>query len=552
MSYRKNDFLLGRYYLKKDLTKENLYYIKRLRDMIRTSFGPLGNLKVLFDRRSGKYLVTKDGARILNELLSFHPAISVVADAGISTKNEAGDGSLMATLLSCELFEKAVKLMESGLHPANIVEGYMQALRDSLEIINMYTRPLVCHDENLIFALAKSIIITKVDSSSANYIARLVTNILSKHLPYTKDYNQLSDIIVVRERVGGSIDDSKIFRGVLLHKSGVDLLMPKVVRDAKIAIVDNDLGFKRTGLDVNVVIKEEWGIKNFYKTREDIMNEIIELLVKLGVNILLCSGNISDEMRRILTRNNILAIRNVSLHDIKIIANATRATVVSNVKSLTPAYLGFCETVRELIVSALDRWTLFENCIDPRYYSLLIRGFSENIVASVKGSVLDCIKVISKAVNYGGYVCGGGSLEMRIATYLRKSYYKHDGKKQLALLAYADAIEDSIVSLGENCGIDPVSAKTQLRSAHNRGEMGGINAFTRSIVNMEGTDIIDAAHVKAQLFKSATEAAIMLIRADFGYFREKIRQKPKDVIPAPVKLVRDVTDSYLKRLSSKK
>ncbi|MCR8487360.1 MAG: TCP-1/cpn60 chaperonin family protein [Crenarchaeota archaeon] len=546
MSFRKDSPLHGGYCLKKnDLTKEILYYIERFEDMIKTSFGPMGNSKVLYDKESGKYLVTNDGAEIFSELLSFHPAITIVAEAGIATKNESGDGSIITALLCCELVKKAANLVKEGLHPIDIVEGYYEALRISLETIEKYSRPINCSDENSILALARSVISAKLDSVSSNHIAGLIIKLLAHHLQPVKDYNQLSDFLIIRGRSGGSISDSSLFNGVLLHKSGVDLLMPKIIKNAKIAILSNELGFKRPPSNVNVIIKDNDGIISFYKTRNDLLYGMARELIDVGANVVLCTGNIAEELRRFLVLNNILAIRNVSLTDVKVLAKATGATVVSNVKDLEPSHLGVCGSVKELIISAIDRWTLFENCLDPRYHSLLIRGSSESIVDSVKMSVQNCIKVIIKAVNSGGYVYGGGSIEMRLVMHLRKAAHGYTGKRQLALLSYADALEDSIITLGVNCGIDPVFAKTQLRSAHYRGEMAGIDAFTRKITNMDGSDTIDAAHVKVQYLKSATEAAITLIRTDFGYFEERIKPKPKDVVPTPVRLVREATNSAL-------
>lgn len=553
MNHGKENLPLTGHLLKKnELLIENLYYIERLGEMLKSALGPMGNSKIIFDKQTGEYTITKDGDRILREVRSLHPSISMIADAGITVKKESGDGALMTAILAVELFRKGVNLIKEGIHPNTIIEGYIEALYIALETIKQESKP-TDFNTDIIYYLIKSCLSSKLDPTASTHLAEIITKMLaSRREEVIKYRSQVLDKIIVKGRAGGSIEDSKLIDGVLIHKSGADLMMPKKIPNAKIAIIENDLGFKRPDLSVNFTLNNEFNIKKFYDTRWEILNKILDAILKTGANVILCRGNISEELRRLFVVRNILAIRNLSPADIIVLKNATNATPVSNVEHLSQGHLGKCNTVEEIIVSALDRWTLFLGCANPSYCSILLRGTSEKIVEMTNYSVQNSIKLAILAINDLGYVPGGGAIEMRIASRIRSATYKFSSKIQLAMLSFADALEDTVLTLGINCGMDPITTKTNLRSAHNAGEMAGIDQYTRKIVMSPDINLIDAAHVKINSIKSATEVAIALLRIDLGYFREQILEERKDIIPEPVKQVRKATEDYLKGLDIKK
>ncbi|MEM2292487.1 MAG: TCP-1/cpn60 chaperonin family protein [Nitrososphaerota archaeon] len=553
MNYKKlNAILTGRFLWKNELLTENLYYIERLGEMLKTSLGPTGNSKIIFNKQTGEYKLTKDGERILREVKTLHPVISILADAGIAVKKEVGDGSLMTSILAVELYKKAVNLMREGLHPHIIIEGYNKALRIALDTLRCESKP-VKFNEKIIFSLVKTSLASKLDLRSSTYLAEIVTKLLAnRQEDIIRHKIRMLDTIIIKTRAGGSIEDSRLIHGVLLHKSGADLMMPKKIKNAKIAIIENDLGFKRPDLSVNFMLKGDFNIKKFYDTRWEILNDILNAILKTGANVILCKGNISEELRRLFVLKNVLAIRNVSSTDLNILKNATNAMPITNVKNLTTSHLGECNSVNEVIISALDRWTIFEGCANPSYCSILLRGVSEKILETINDAVQNSIKSVILAINDLGYVPGGGAVEMRIACQIRNAAYKYDNKTQLAMLSYAEAIEDTIMTLGINCGIDPITMKSNLKSHHNKGEMVGIDQYSRKIVRPSDLDILDATHVKIQCFKSATEAASSLIRIDFVHYKERIKEEPKSVIPEPVKQVREATENYLKSQNIKK
>ncbi len=521
--------------------------------MLKTSLGPTGRSKILLDKETGEYVISKDGADILKEVRTLHPAVRIIADAGLATKDVSGDGSITASILGMELFKKGVKLIREGLHPSTIIEGYNEALRVALETIKNESKPMDHVNADIIFSFSKTYLTTKLDLYSSTHLSDIVTKLLIKRLQDIINYKtRILDTIIIKGRNGGSIEDSLLINGVLLHKSGVDLLMPKKIDNARIAIVENDLGFKRPDPSINFVFNKISDIKKFYSTRWEILYEILNKFLAVGANVVLCSGNISEELRRLFVLKDILAIRNVSAKDLHIIKNATNALPVSNVNYLTAAHLGKCNVVKEIIVSALDRWTVFEGCANSNYNSILIRGVTEKKVETTNNAVQNFIKTCILAINGIGLVPGGGAIEMRVADKLRSIAYKYCSKIQIAILSYADAVEEVVATLCNNCGIDALSTVMKLRSVHRAGEIAGIEQFTRRIINPYEYKIFDAAHVKIQCFKSATEAAASLIRIDFGYFREKVNKQRKDVIPEPVKQVRAATESYIKSLKYKK
>jgi len=554
MTFKKTEVPTSGYHLKKnELLTENLYYVERLGNMLKNSLGPTGSSKILLDKKSGEYAITKDGASILKEVRTLHPAIHVIADAGITTKNECGDGSLTASILGAELYRKAVNLMREGLHPSTIIDGYSEALLAALDIIKNEAKRIDYDNVDIIYHFIKTQLSAKLDLNSSTHLAEIITKLVIKRWQDVINYKtQVLDTIKVQGRGGGSVEDSLLIDGIILHKSGVDLLMPKKIENAKIAIIENDLGFKRPDSSVSFIISKSNDVEEFYKTRWGILYEILNKLLDVGANVVLCSGNISEELRRLFVLKKILAIRNVSMKDISIISNATNAAPVSNVKHLTPAHLGKCGVVKEVIVSALDRWTIFERCVNPNYNSILIRGVTEKIVEAVTNAVQNSIRTSILAVNGFGFVPGGGAIEMRIANQLRAIAYKYIGKIQLAILSYADALEEIVATLCNNCGIDPVTMRMELRNAHHNGIMAGIDQHARRIINSYEHKIFDAAHVKIQCLKSATEAAASLIRIDYAFFKEKVKEQPKDFIPEPVKQVRAATESYIKSMNYKK
>ncbi|MEM0461088.1 MAG: thermosome subunit beta, partial [Candidatus Caldarchaeum sp.] len=410
---------------------------------------------------------------------------------------------------------KAEELIEKEVHPTLIIEGYRKAAVKALEILDEIGVKVDPTDKALLKKVAKTSMISKLVAEEADYLADLVVEAVTRIAEKVGDKWVVDlDDIKLEKKEGQSLHDTKLIEGVVLDKEVVHPDMPKLVRNAKIALLDAALEIEKTEFDAKLNIESPEQMRAFMKQEEDMLRQMVEKIVSTGANVVLCQKGIDDLAQYFLAKKGVLAVRRIKKSDMDKLAKATKGRVISRIDDLTPEDLGKAALVEERRVGE-DKMVFIEGCENPRSLTILIRGGTQRIVDEAERSLKDAINVVKDVIVEGKVIAGGGASELETALRLRDYAKSLPGKEQLAVNKFAEALEAIPSQLAESCGMDPIEAIVNLTSKHKEGNINyGINVFKSELADMKQLDVLDPLLVKKQTIKSAVEAAAMILKID--------------------------------------
>ncbi|MEM3421740.1 MAG: thermosome subunit beta [Candidatus Hadarchaeum sp.] len=502
--------LIGR-----DAQRMNILAARVIGEAVRTTLGPRGMDKMLVDSL-GDVVITNDGVTILKEMEVEHPAAKMMVEVAKTQDEQVGDGTTTAVVIAGELLHEAERLLDQSIHPTVIAGGYRLAAEKAQQILDSIAEPLKISDDEILKKIAMTAMSGKKAEGSREKLADLVVKAVKQIVDKT-DGGYIADIdyIGVEKKPGESTDDSQLIQGVILDKERVHPGMPKRVKNAKIALLDCALEIEKTETDAEIRITSPDQLKAFMNEEESILKGMVDKIVATGANVVICQKGIDDLAQHYLAKAGIYAVRRAKKSDMEKLARATGGKVVTNLDDLTANDLGKASLVEERKIGD-DKMTFVEGCKDPKAVSLLIRGGTEHVVDEVERAVHDAICVVGAAIEDGKYVVGGGAPEVELAKRLREYSETVGGREALAINAFANAVESIPRTLAENAGIDSIDILVELRAKHEKpdGKYYGIDAYKGKVVDMNKEGILEPLRSKTQAIKSASEAAIMILRID--------------------------------------
>ena len=498
----------------RDAQKNNIAAAKIIAEIVHTSLGPRGMDKMLVDSL-GDVTITNDGATILKEIDVQHPAAKMLVEISKTTDNEVGDGTTSAVVLAGALLEHAEALITQEVHPTIIVDGYRKAAKKAKQFLDNMAEKVPANDKSTLLKIAKTSMQTKLVRKDSDKLAEMVVKaILSVAEKTNEKYAVDIDDIKVEKKPGSSINESSIIRGIVLDKEIVHSGMPKKVTDGKIALVNTALEINKTETDAKINISNPQQMKSFLDEENKMLKTMVDKVIGSGATVVLCQKGIDDMAQHYLSKAGILAVRRVKESDMTKLAKATGARIVSNLDDLFEKDLGSAELIQEKKVEE-DNWVFVEGCKHPKSVTLLLRAGSQRVVDEVERSIHDSLMVVRDVMEYPSIVAGGGSPETFAATKIRNWAKSLEGREQLAVEKFADALESIPLALAENAGMDPIDTLTNLRSKQIKGEKWiGIDVMKAKVGNMQTSDIIEPLAVKQQIISAASEAACMILRID--------------------------------------
>ncbi|MDH5815823.1 MAG: thermosome subunit beta [Candidatus Nezhaarchaeota archaeon] len=499
----------------REAQRANIAAARAIAETLKTTLGPRGMDKMLVDSL-GDVTITNDGATILDEMDVQHPAAKMLVEIAKAQDEEVGDGTTTVVVIAGELLKKAEELMAKNIHPTVIIDGYSKALEYCQKELEKLSLPISLSDEELLKLIARTAMHAKVVSSARDYLAELAVKAI-KQIVEERNGKLVADVDQVQliKKQGGSITDTNLIQGVIVDKEVVHTGMPRRVQNAKIALLDCPLEVEKTEIDAEIRISDPAQMKAFIEEEEKILKGMVEKIKSVGANVVFCQKGIDDMAQHYLAKAGILAARRVKKSDMEKLARATGAKIVTNVEDLTPNDLGYAELVEERKI-ADEKLIFVENCKNPRSVAILIRGGLEKFVDEAERALKDALSAVASAVECGRYVPGGGAIEIELAKRLREYAAKVGGKEQLAIEAFATALEVIPRTLAENGGHDPIDVIMALRAEHEKeGNFSiGIDVYNGKPVDMLKLGVIEPLSVKLTALKSATEAAAMILRID--------------------------------------
>src|SRR5438093_4381192 len=454
----------------RDAQRGNILAAKIIAETVRTSLGPRGMDKMLVDS-FGDVTITNDGATILDEMEVQHPAAKMMVEVAKTQDDEVGDGTTTSVVVAGELLKKAEELIDQGVHPTVIVDGYREASNRALEVLNQIAIKIESNDRAMLRKIAEVSLASKILAEDKEAMAELAVNAILQVAEKTPDgYKVDIDDVKVEKKPGESLTDTALIKGIVLDKEIVHPGMPKRVEDAKIALVDAPLEVQKTEFDAKINIENPEQMKAFLDEEEKMLKEMTDKISNSGANVLLCEKGIDDVAQHYLAKKGILAVRRVKQSDMEKLVKATGGKVVSNVNDLRPEDLGFAKLVEERKV-ADDKMTFVEGSKNPKAVTILVRGGSERLVDEAERAIHDALCVVRDVVLDPRVVGGGGAPEAEVARRLREHAQKLSGREQLAVIAFGEALETLPTALAENAGLDPIDILVQLRVAHEKGQL---------------------------------------------------------------------------------
>ncbi|MDK2983136.1 MAG: archaeal chaperonin [Thermococcaceae archaeon] len=501
-------------YVGRDAQRLNILAARIIAETVRTTLGPKGMDKMLVDSL-GDIVITNDGATILDEMDIQHPAAKMMVEVAKTQDKEAGDGTTTAVVIAGELLRKAEELLNQNIHPTIIVKGYTLAAEKAQEILDSIAKDISPMDDEMLIKAATTSITGKSAEEEREYLAKLAVEAV-KLVAEEVDGKYIVDIdnIKLEKKEGGSVRDTQLIKGVVIDKERVHPGMPKKVENAKIALINEALEVKETETDAEIRITSPEQLQAFLEQEEKMIKEMVDKIIATGANVVFCQKGIDDLAQHYLAKAGILAVRRVKKSDMEKLAKATGAKIVTNVRDLTPDDLGYAELVEERKVAG-ENMVFVEGCKNPKAVTILIRGGTEHVVDEVERALEDAIKVVKDIVEDGKIVAGGGASEIELAIRLDEYAKEVGGKEQLAIEAFADALKVIPRTLAENAGLDPVETLVKVTAAHkDKGATIGVDVFAGEPADMLERGVIEPLRVKKQAIKSASEAAIMILRID--------------------------------------
>ncbi len=499
----------------KEAQRNNIMAARVVGEVLKTTLGPRGMDKMLIDNL-GDITITNDGATILNEIEVEHPAAKMMVEIAKTQDDMVGDGTTTAVVLASELLKKAEELLDQNIHPTILVSGYRKAAARAIDVIEKLSIPIDVTDRKAMLKVALTSMGSKAVGSAKDHLAEIsidaVTQIAEKRGDKT-----LADIdnIQLIKKTGKSLLETQLVQGIIVDKEIVHPAMPKKKENAKIALLDSALEIEKTEMSAEIRIRDPSQMQAFLNQETSMMQEMAAKIKKSGADIVFCQKGIDDMVQHFLSKEGIMAARRVKESDMEKLSKATGARIVSDLSDMKATDLGFAGKVEERKIGD-DKMLFVEKCKDPHAVAILIRAGLERLVDEAERAITDSLSVISDVIENNKIVAGGGAVEIEVAKELRKYANKVGGREQLAIEAFADAMEIIPRALSENAGLEPIDILVELRSVHDKedGKYKGVNVFTGKIQNSIDNGVIEPAVVKEQALKSAAESAAMILRID--------------------------------------
>lgn len=497
----------------RDAQRINILVAKAVASAVRSTLGPKGMDKMIVDDM-GDITISNDGATILQEMAIEHPIGKMLVNVAKTQDSEVGDGTTTAVVITGSLLEEAEILLDNGIHPSSIINGYRLASKKAAEYLDEVSIKVNNKDKKILYNIAY----TTMTGKSTEYTEKLAELVVDAVVQVSEETDKKividHDNIKVEKKEGASMDDSELIRGIVLDKEILSPNMPRSIKNGKIALLDAALEIKGPETDTKIQISDPEQFQSFLDQEEKMIKAMINSIKKSGASVVICQKGIDDLAQHFLSKEGIIAVRRVKKSDIEKLAKATGANIVTRVADLSTKDLGDAAEVYEKKI-ANESMLFITGCKNPKAVTIFVRGGTQQIIDEAERAVADAIGSVSSAIKAGKIVTGAGACEMSIAMKLRNYAKEIGGREQLAIESFANALESIPKTLAETAGINPLDVLVALRNKHKQGHSEfGVNVFEGKIDDMYKQKVIEPVTIKSQAISSASEVAQMVLRID--------------------------------------
>ena len=495
----------------KGAQSNNIAAAKAVADAVRSTLGPKGMDKMLVDSM-GDVVITNDGATILKEMDIEHPAAKMIIEIAKTQEQHCFDGTTSAVVIAGELLKRSEELVDQNVHPTVICEGFRLASDKAVELIDTHGSGV---DQKMLTEVAKTALTGKSAGAVKEFLSDIsVKAVLSVAQEDAEGALVDLDDIKVQKKQGGSIRDSTLVDGIILDKERVHSGMPRSVAGAKIALINSAIEVKKTEVDAKIQITDPNMLAQFIDEEESFLKGLVDSIIASGANVVICQKGIDDLAQHYMAKAGLFAIRRAKKSDMEALSKATGGSIVTNIDDLSGEDLGQAAKVDERKIGDADM-VFITGCPQAKSVSVLLRGGTEHVVDEIRRAFDDAVGVVAVAHEDGAVLTGGGSVLAAISRDLRSYAEGIGGREQMAIEAFAGALEVIPRTLAENAGLDPVNTIIDLRKAHSEGlSTYGVNVYDGGVVDMAESRVYEPSRVVGQAVQSASETAVMILRID--------------------------------------
>ena len=499
----------------RDSRRSNMMAAQIIAEVLKTTLGPRGMDKMLIDSL-GDITITSDGATVLEEIDVQHPTAKMMIEVAKTQDKEVGDGTTTSVLLAGALLGKADELMNENIHPSIIIGGYQVASAKALEALEKAAIDVDMDDRATLVKLSNTSMRSKAVTNERDHLSGVIIDAITQIIEH-RNGKIIADVdnVQIVKKIGRSLSETVLVKGIIVDKEVVHAGMPKKIKDARIALIDTALEIKKTEINAEIRITSPGSIKAFLDSEAGMLKKKVDQVVATGANVVFCQKGMDDMAQHYLAKAGVLGAKSVKKSDMEKLAKATGGKVVSNLVDLKSQDLGVCGLVEEKKIGN-DRMIFVEECKDPQAVAIFIRAGLERMLDEAERSLNDALHVIADVAEVPQMVAGGGAIEMELAKAVREHATQVGGREQLAIEAFAEALEVIPRTLAENAGLDVLDTMVAMKAAHAKkgGESMGVNVFDEGVIDMLKEGVVEPKLVKEQAIKSGIEVASMILRID--------------------------------------
>merc|ERR1711957_226472 len=485
--------------------------------LLRTSLGPKGMDKMLVSP-DGDVIITNDGATILEKMEIHHQTAKLLAELSASQDNEIGDGTTGVVVLAGAILEQAQKLLDKGIHPLKIADGFEKACDIAIKKLDSIQEEMNMLKNNYqnLRKCAKTALGSKVVSSCQDHFADLaVQAVLHVADLDRKDVN--FNLIKIVAKAGGALADSSFIEGIVLDKDFSHPQMDKEIRDAKVCILTCPFEPPKPTTKHGLEIKSAEDYNKLHEMEQKYFTDMVARVKDSGATVVLCQWGFDDEANHLLMHNKLPAVRWVGGVEIELLAIATGARIIPRFEEITPEKLGNAGCIKEYnFGTSMDKVLLIQDCPKSKAVTVLIRGGSRTICDEAKRCLFDAICVVRNMIKNNNVVGGGGATEPACSIEVAKEADKIEGIEQYAVRAFADALEEIPMCLAENSGFKPIEYVSNIKAMQVKesNPFIGVDCMSVGTNNMYEQGIFESVMSKKQQFELATQVVKMILKID--------------------------------------
>ncbi|WP_407066968.1 thermosome subunit beta [Haloarcula brevis] len=497
----------------KSAQEHNISAARAVAESVRSTLGPKGMDKMLVSSM-GDVTVTNDGVTILSEMDIDNPTASMIVEVAETQEDEAGDGTTSAVAIAGELLKNAEDLLEQDIHPTAIIKGFNMAATQAKDELDDIATDVEPDDEELLKKVAETSMTGKGAELNKELLAQIIVDAVNAVTVEAEDGSVIADLeyLNIETQTGSSAGNSELLEGAVIDKDPVHEEMPTEVDDADVLLVDTAIELDETEVDAQLSVDDPSQLQNFLDKEEEQLKQMVDRIADTGADVVFCQKGIDDMAQHYLAEKGILAVRRAKKSDIEFLKEVLGARIVSDLDSATAEDLGHGSVTRD---EAEGLFYVEGSGDDAHGVTLLLRGSTDHVVDELERGVTDALDVVASTVANGSVLGGGGAPEVEVARRLRDYADGIEGREQLAIESFADALEIIPRTLAENAGLDSIDTLVDLRAAHEDGDVSaGLNVFSGDVENTLDTGVVEPTHAKRQAISSAAEAANLVLKID--------------------------------------